>query len=130
METNVAVAWLAGIVVGALIGGFFAFAYGLQAGKKKSSGVTPSFYLSRDDMLGLVAHRIHEIVRVVRDRIPASRRNLRSAFSDDQLVHQSEFSNEYIRLHRWFASLRRPEVAAAVRRVTTPDEAVRINENV
>ena len=129
METNVAIAWLAGITIGVLFGGFFGFAYGLQAGKKKRAGVTPTYYLGRDDVLSLVAHRLQEIVRIVRSRIPANSRRLQPAFTDGQLVDQSEFSREYWRLSGAFSALRHPEVESAVRHVTAIDLAVPINQS-
>lgn len=128
METNVAIAWLAGIVIGVLFGGFFGFAYGLQAGKKHRSGVTPSLYLSRDDVLSLVGHRMHEIIRIVRERVPASQRSVRPTLSDQELVNHSEYMREAVRLQNAWLALRRPEVESAIRHVTAMDLAVPIDQ--
>lgn len=128
METTVAIAWIAGIVLGVLFGAFFGFAYGLQAGKKKRIGTTPTYYLGRDDVLSLVAHRLQQIVRIVRDRIPASKRRLEPSFTDQQLVDQSEFCGEYSRLSGAFSALRRPEVESAVRHVTAIDLAIPLDQ--
>lgn len=109
-----AIAWLAGIAVGVLFGGFFAYAYGLQAGKKIAVG-TSGMFLTHDDVLSLVGHRMQEIVRIVRARMSPADRQWHKAGGDEAVICGTEFSREYHRLAGAFKTLRRPEVESAVR---------------
>ena len=102
---TISLAWIAGVTFGLLIGALIGFAYGLQSGKS-NSGITPSIFLSRDDALTLVGHRLQQIVRRVRSRIPPSKQTLSPGLSDEQLVDQSEFGTEYHWLQRIWSSLR------------------------
>lgn len=128
METNVAIAWVAGIAVGVLFGGVFAYAFGLQEGKKMGVG-TSGMFLTRDDVMALVGHRMQEIVRIVRARLSPADRQWHKAGGDEAVICGTEFNREYHRLAGAFKTLRRPEVENAVRHlIATPQTQARGEE--